>query len=75
MGAIIFAFGKKWIEKIKSFIRFAFIPFKKLYGKVSQILVKRVKTRKKPENKSKMHLKLHKHLLYNLFVKKRKSGE
>ncbi len=70
MGTIIFAFGKKWIEIIKLFFRFTLKPFKNLYAKVSQILIKRVKTRKKPENKSKMHLKLHKHLLYNLFVKK-----
>ncbi len=70
MGTIVFAFGEKWIGNIKSFLRFAFTPIKKLYEKIRQILIKAGKRRKKPENKSKMHLKLNKHLLYNLFVKK-----
>ena len=70
MGAIVFAFGEKWIEKTKMFLRFIVTPIKKLYRKVRQNLIKAGKRPKKPENKSKMHLKLNKHLLYNLFVKK-----
>ena len=69
-GAIIFAFGEKWIEKFKQFFRFLLTPFRKIYKKLHGILAKALKTRKKHKNKSKRHLKLNKHLLYNLFVKK-----
>lgn len=70
LGTIVFAFGEKWIGYIRSSLAFLLVPFKRIYLKTKCFLVDRVQRRKKPENKSKMHLKLNKHLLYNLFVKK-----
>ncbi len=70
LGTIVFAFGEKWIEQIRRFLAFSLKPFKKMYLKTKCFLLDRVKRRKKPENKSKMHLKLDKHLLYNLSIKR-----
>ncbi len=75
LGTIVFAFGEKWIEKIQSFLFLLFSPLKKMLIKIRCFLVKRTQSGKKPENKSKIHLKLNKHLLYNLSVKKQKPAK
>ena len=70
LGTIVFAFGEKWIAYIKSFLVFLFKPFKTLFLKIGQKFSNIAQSLKKPENKSKMHLKVNKQLLYNLSIKK-----
>lgn len=78
LGVIIFCFTsfltesiKKWIKRILSVFIF---PFRWIYSKmksrVCKIVEKSQKRGKKLKNKSKTLLKLNKHLLYNLSVKK-----
>ena len=79
LGALIFSFSsaiigfiKKWCRKIFSLFSY---PFLWAFGKMKTVFGENVKkcqkTVKKIKNKSKTHLKVNKHLLYNLNVKKR----
>lgn len=79
LGAIIFTFSsfltnfiKKCFKRIFAVLLF---PFRWIYGKiksyVDKIIKKSRKRTKKLKNNSKTLLKLYKHLLYNLNVKKR----
>ncbi len=79
LGAIIFSFSefltefiKKWSKRV--FAVFLF-PFKWIFSRTKSSIDKKMKksrkTAKKLKNKSKTLLKLNKHLLYNLNVKKR----
>ncbi len=79
LGVIIFSFSefltefiKKWIKRV--FTVFLF-PFKWIFSRTKSLVDKKMKksrkTTKKLKNKSKTLLKLNKHLLYNLNVKKR----
>ncbi len=79
LGAIIFSFSeflmefiKKWIKRIFTVILF---PFRWIFSRMKSLVDKKMKksrkTTKKLKNKSKTLLKLNKHLLYNLNVKKR----
>ena len=70
LGTIVFAFGEKWIAYIRRFLVLLIKPFKKMFLKIRQKISNTAQRRKKPENKSKMHLKLNMHLLYNLPIKK-----
>ena len=78
VGVIVFrifdrtiSFIKRGFKKIKNIILSPIIRIKR---RISKIFTKNVeKQRKKMEkvkNKSKFHLKVHMHLLYNLYVKK-----
>ncbi len=78
LGVIIFSFSellteftKKWIKRIFSVFIF---PFRWIYSRTKRFIDKKIKksrkTTKNIKNKSKIHLKLYKHLLYNLNVKK-----
>ena len=77
-GAKVAIFGKAQIDYVKGgfskFFSRIFSPIKalakRLHKSVGKILKKPEKRRENIENKSKIHLKLNKHLLYNLFDKK-----
>ncbi len=79
LGAIIFSFSKsltefikKWSKRFFSVLCFPFRWFfSRIKGGVHKKLEKSRKRVKKMKNKSKTLLKLNKHLLYNLGVKKR----
>ena len=78
IGIIVFTYGELWIDWIKEhFSRLfsrMFSPFRRLAGRIfssiGKILKKPEERRRNIKNKSKIHLKLNKHLLYNLFIKK-----
>lgn len=78
LGAIIFSFSKiltdfikKWIKRFFAVLLF---PFRWIYSRTKSLIDKKLeksrKRTKKLKNKSKTLLKLNKHLLYNLKVKK-----
>ncbi len=79
LGAIIFSFSnflteliKKWIKRIFAVLLFPFQwIFVRIKSHVDKKFEKSRKRTKKLKNKSKTLLKLYKHLLYNLNVKKR----
>ena len=81
IGVVIFSASEKVVVAIKrtfsSVLRMVFSPFCWLFKKVKRVLVKiskkSIKNGKNIKNKSKFHLKLHKHLLYNQNVKMAKS--
>ncbi len=78
LGAIIFSFSEFLVDKIKKGIKrifcVLFFPFKwifiKIKGVFDKFLKKGRKRSKNLKNKSKFLLKVNKHLLYNLNVKK-----
>jgi spore cortex biosynthesis protein YabQ len=78
LGVVIFTFGEKLVGVIKQclirFFRVLFFPFhwifKRLKGVFDEFLKKGKKRSKKLKNKSKILLKVNKHLLYNHNVKK-----
>lgn len=73
-GAIIFTYSELWIEHIKNIFKKLFSPIKAFVkvklGSAGKLLKKEPQRKENNENKSKIHLKLNKHLLYNLFIKK-----
>lgn len=79
LGAIIFSYSEKIINFIKKLVRsilgVILFPFKWIFGiirkQINKLLKKSRKNGKKLKNKSNFLLKVNKHLLYNLFVKKR----
>lgn len=79
LGAIIFSFSefltefiKKWLKRFFAVLLF---PFRWIFSRIKNCIDKKLeksrKRTKKLKNKSKTLLKLNKHLLYNLNVKKR----
>ncbi len=81
LGVIIFSLSQRIIAFIKNigktFFNIISFPFRWTFGKLrnicKKIVVKSQKNTKKIKNKSKFLLKVNKHLLYNLFVKKQHS--
>ncbi len=79
LGAIIFSFSKFLTEFIKKTVKRIFavllFPFQWIFSRMKNCIDKKLeksrKRTKKLKNKSKTLLKLYKHLLYNLNVKKR----
>lgn len=77
-GVVVFAFGELWIYYLKTalskFFSFIFSPFirlaKRILSNTGKFVKKHKKRKENNENKSKIHLKLNKHLLYNLSIKK-----
>ncbi len=78
LGAIIFSKAEYLVDKIKMctkrIFKIIFYPFKFVFGKIKalfdKIWKKGRKRTKNMKNKSKFLLKVNKHLLYNLYVKK-----
>lgn len=78
IGIVVFTYGELWIDWLKDhfskFLHLVLSPFKRLlkriFSSVGKIMKKFRKRDENIENKSKIHLKLNKHLLYNLFIKK-----
>jgi spore cortex biosynthesis protein YabQ len=78
IGIVVFTYGELWIDWLKTyfskFLHMVFSPFKRLlkriFSSIGKLMKKFKKRDKNIENKSKIHLKLNKHLLYNLFIKK-----
>ena len=78
IGIVVFAYGELWIDWIKEHLSkifsFVFSPFKRLWMRIfscaGKIMEKQGERQRNIKNKSKIHLKLNKHLLYNLFIKK-----
>ncbi len=78
LGAIIFSFSEFMVDKIKNGIKRIFtvllFPFKWIFKKIKGVFDKFIKKGRKRsknlKNKSKFLLKVNKHLLYNLNVKK-----
>lgn len=79
LGVIIFSLSQWIIDSIKRvckrFLSILCFPFWWILSKIKPLIGENVKkcqkSMKKIKNKSKTHLKLNKHLLYNLRVKKR----
>ena len=77
LGVFVFAASEKIIDVIKrialKILKIIFFPFCWIFKKVKillrKLLKKCQKNGKKVKNKSKFHLKVHKHLLYNQSVK------
>ncbi len=78
LGVIIFSLSERIVSLTKKFIKTIFniitFPFRWAFGKLrnlfNKIFIKSRKNTKKIKNKSKFLLKVNKHLLYNLFVKR-----
>ncbi len=77
LGIVVFTASEKIVDTIKKvilkFLKIVFFPFVWVFKKLKSLLEKFAKKwnkkSKKIKNKSKFHLKLHKHLLYNQGVK------
>lgn len=82
LGVVVFRISEKIVNGIKRFISLLFkvfsSPFRRIFKKLQNVLGKFTKklqkNSKKIKNKSKFHLKLRKHLLYNQGVKMAKDG-
>lgn len=82
LGVVIFSASEKIVAGVKKgialILRLIFSPFRWLLRKLKKVLERIsknwIKKGKNIKNKSKFHLKLHKHLLYNQSVKMAKSG-
>ena len=83
LGVFVFSATERIIGFIKGFFVSVFniisFPFRWIFGKlckvIDKILKKSRKKAQKMKNKSKFLLKVNKHLLYNLNVKKQNSAE
>lgn len=77
LGIVVFAASEKIVDSIKRFVlkffKIVLFPFVWVFKKLKTLLEKFAKKwnkkSKKIKNKSKFHLKLHKHLLYNQGIK------
>ena len=78
LGVVVFTFGEKSVEVIKScfkrIFKIIFFPFRWIFGRLKVVFNKIFqfgrKSSKKLKNKSKILLKVNKHLLYNHNVNK-----